>query len=338
MRSRPYQLLEKQEKISELFEQESKKHQHAMLYEVLLLRYWKNGIARSQKEALMLNDLLLEEYQILNSPGKKPFELLQMHLYFQSIYFQMTGNATGSLNVFRELDELFQQHQSLWKDAPIYYFHMLDGILFDLRWMNRYEEMNYFLARLNGMPSSGESLAIMIRTRVLEHDLNRSVDQNNFGEAGRLLQKHLATVTRELQLLPIQTSTRFAFTMVRVWMGTGDYSAPLKIINSTLNQSTTAMNHAQYVLFELMNLQINALMNKTDYLYYAIRSVERKLKAERKLHGVEQLIVSLIKRTLALKPLARYEEQIKALEQNPYERLLIKELCLKEWLHRLQVK
>lgn len=333
-----YQLLEKQKSISEFIEQESRIHQHAMLYEVLLLRYWKNGIARSQQEATMLNDLLLEEYQLLNSPGQKPFELLQLHLYFQSTYFQMTGNARESLNVFYELDALFQKHQNLWKDSPIYYFHLLDGILFDLRWMDRYEDMNFFLGRLKAISASADSLSGLINLRVLEHELNRFVDKSKFREAQSLLDKHGPSLRLDDSSFPFHIYSRFNFAVARVLLGTGDYSSALKIINRVLNHSTASMNHSQYVMFQLINLQVNALLSNVDYLYYAVRSVERKLKGERRLHGVEQLIISILKRVIAYKSLKGFNEKIEALEQNPYERQLIKELSLKQWLQRLTSK
>lgn len=331
-----YELLEKQKAITEMIEQGRKIHNHTMLYEVLLLRYWKNGMARSQRDVTRLNDLLLEEYQLLNSSGKKPFELLKMHLNFQSIYFQMTGNANESLKVFRELESLFQQHQELWKDAPIYYFHLLDGILFDLRSMARYSEMDYFLQRLKAMPTSGEALAGIIKLRALEYELNRHVDQERYEEAQQLLDQSLPAITRELSLLPFPMYSRFTFTRARVHMATGNYSTALRTINSALSKSTNAMNQSQLILFQLINLQVNALLNNTDYLVYAIRSVERKLKSERKLRGVEQLLISLLKRHIAIKPIQlEIKEQVAELEDNPYERLLMKELCLKEWIRRL---
>ena len=60
-------LIEKQEKIRELLEHELTVQQHASLYEVLLLRYWKTGVVRSLQESVRLNDLLLEEHQVINS-------------------------------------------------------------------------------------------------------------------------------------------------------------------------------------------------------------------------------------------------------------------------------
>lgn len=333
-----YQLLEKQKKIRELLDQENKLNQHSMLYEVLLIRYWKNGIVRSQQEVTQLNDLLLEEYQLLNSPGNNSFESKQLHLQFQSIYFQMTGNPQGSLSGFYDLDRLFQQHEHLWKDTPLYYFHLLSGILSDLRWRGQYDDMDFFLQRLRAISSSANSLTLMVKYRILEHELKRLIDQGLYTEARERLKKYVPLPNRETYQLPFQMHAQLMFTVARLYFGLGDYSATLKWINAELNQPASARDHFSHVNFLLMNLQVNALLGNDDYLIYAIRSMERKLKNERKLYGVEQLIISLIKRQIAFKPLKGYEEQLKKLAGNPYEQQLIKELCLKEWIGRMKFR
>jgi hypothetical protein len=327
-----YQLIEKQKKIKEFLEQENKVSQYSMLYEILLLRYWKNGMVRSQQEVTQLNDLLLEEYQLLNSRGEKSFEWQQIHLHFQSIYFQMTGNPKGSLNVFYELDLLFQKNEFLWKDAPLSYFHLLDGILNDLRWMGRYEEMPFFMDRMKAISSSGDSLNLLLRYGLMEHKLNQLVDQGEFAAAHEILKGDAANIEREAIQLPFHMHGQLMFAVVRVWLNVGNYSAALKVINNILNQPVSATNPSLHTLFQLMNLMVNALMNNRDYLHYAIRSIDRKLKSERKLHDTEQLILTVLKRWVVLKPVKELEERLALLSQNPFEHQLIKELCLPNWL------
>jgi hypothetical protein len=74
------------------------------------------------------------------------------------------------------------------------------------------------------------------------------------------------------------------FAITRVWISAGNYSAALKVINAMLNQPVGSTDHSLHVLFHLMNLMVNALMNNRDYLHYAIRSVERKLRNEQRIH------------------------------------------------------
>ena len=331
------QLIEKQNKIKELLEQELRLSQYASLYEVLLLRYWKQGVVRSQQEVTELNDLLLEEYQILNRPGEMSFKLQQLHLHFQSTYFQMLGNVKSSLGVFYDLDDLFQRHELLWKDAPLYYVYVLDGILSDLRWMEQYHDMDFFLNRLQEI-SASESLDALVRCKVLEHQLKRCVDQRQFEEAGALLTEHTLALKRDIPQIPFQMRSHLQYTIARVWLCLGEYSKALRLINSELNLPSTLTDQSSRTIFLLLNLQVNALMDNTDYLLYAMRSMERKLKSERKLFGVEQLLLTILKRWLAFKPLKGYHEKLEALADNPYEKRLITELCLGEWLGRIKAK
>ena len=334
-----YQLLEKQNKVREALEQESRINQHAMLYEILLLRFWKNGIVRDQKDITQLNDLLLEEYQLLNSPGEKTFESQQLHLHFQSIYFQMTGNPEGSLNEFRDLDILFQQHEHLWKDTPIHYFQLLGGILSNLRWMERYDEIDFFFKRLKGISTSVKSFKLMVNYLIFEYQLKELVDQGQYGEAENLFKQHSPLLNKEASQLPFHMQAQIRFTVARMYFGLGDYSTSLKLLNKELNQQASSRDQSSMVnLLLLLNLQVNTLLKNEEYLIYATRSLERKLKNERKLFRVEKLIISIIKKWISNKPFKVYEEELQRLSINPYERQLIKELCVKEWLERLNGK
>lgn len=330
------ELVEKQEKIKNLLEHESSSSQHAMLYQIVLFRYWKSGIVRNQDDIAKLNDVLLEEYQILNSQRFQSFESQQLHLHFQSIYFTMTGNPLGSLTVFRDLDGLFQRHDHLWRNAPLYYVHLLGGILYDLRLMERYDEMPHFIERLRSIPQTSQGLSIVIKYLIFENLLNASVDQKQASEAMRLIEKYKPEFERETAQLPLQTRLQLQFAISRAWFFTGDHSKALKLINSILNQPSGSVYQPLHVVCRLLNLQINALLKNTEYLFYALRSIERKLKAERKLFGVEKLILSFLKRWIALKPIKNEKKQLVEISKNPFEHQLMKELNLSEWIEQVK--
>jgi hypothetical protein len=144
-------------------------------------------------------------------------------------------------------------------------------------------------------------------------------------------------IRKEARQLPFHMHGQLMFAIVRVWTMTENYSAALKIINSMLNQPVSSTNHSLHVLFQLMNLIVNALLNNRDYLHYALRSMERKLKNDRKLHGTEQLILTILKRWTVLKPIKDVDEQLALLNENPLEYQLMKELCLTHCLYALKI-
>jgi hypothetical protein len=65
--------------------------------------------------------------------------------------------------------------------------------------------------------------------------------------------------------------------------------------------------------------------------------MERKLKNDRKLHGTEQLILTILKRWTVLKPIKDVDEQLALLNENPLEYQLMKELCLTHCLYALKI-
>ncbi|MBL0740477.1 hypothetical protein [Chryseolinea lacunae] len=329
-------LIEKQEMLGRMLEQESKISKHAMLFEVLLLRYRKNGVARSAKDITVLNDLLLEEYQLLKDARYKSFHADQLHLHFQSTYFQMTGDPQGSLDVFHELNSLFQKNRHLWKDTPLYYLQLLEGILYDLRWMGKYDDMDFFLGELNTLAELSEELHLVVKYKTVEYDLLRKVDQGLFADAWRVLEHHKAMIAKEAHQLPFYMELALQLAMVRTYMTHGHYSPALKIINKILNLPPDAVNPSLHTLFQLLNLLVNALMDDVTYLSHALRAVERKLKSERKLFETEQLILSTLKKWVAHKPVAALEAGLVTLAENPYEHQLIRELCLKFWFGKMK--
>ncbi|MGV3561339.1 hypothetical protein [Larkinella arboricola] len=324
-------LIEKQEKIRELLEHELTVQQHAALYEVLLLRYWKNGVVRSLQESVRLNDLLLEEHQVLNSQRLESFASKQLHLHFQSAYFLMTDNPEGSLRVLYELDKLFQSHVHLWSDRPVYYLHLLNGILQTLRATEQYDKMNYFLERLQCVSTPSESLALTARYQVLEHRLHNAVNLGQSQQARQVFMEQCDAISRDFPKLSLQIQVQLWLTIARIYYNLGDYSQALSYINHILNQPTRSLSRILYISCRLMNLLIHVALDNRDYIYYEIRSIERKLKKEKLGYRTEQFVLTLLKNWLKNRPLkAFYEESLQLLE-DPFEKQLILELGLKDW-------
>ena len=111
--------------ITQGIERSQKALYHAALYETLLHRFRTRGMVSTQTDTLRLNELLLEEYQLLNrqnkiGPPMRMFAMQQQHLHFQSAYFHMVGDGAGSLRVYRERDTLFLRNPTLWAEQPLY--------------------------------------------------------------------------------------------------------------------------------------------------------------------------------------------------------------------------
>ena len=324
-------LVEKQEKINEVLGQASILNQHSSIYEILLLRYWKKGEARSLKEVTLLNDLLLEEHQLLNSQQFETFDSKQLHLHFQSTYFLMTGDPSESLKVSFELDKLFLKNKDLWAGSSLYYIHLLTGILDTLRRMEQYDEMTYFLDRLKSVSTASENLSLTVEYAIKEHEIHRNLNQGKLETALEIFNEKKTIVNKDILQLPLQAQVQFQLTLTRMWYEVGNYDKALKLINKVLNQTTNSFNRTLYVRCRLMNLLIHVALENTDYLFYEIRSIERKLKSEENFFQIEKLVIKILKNWLRNKPFHKYVEQITVLLDNPFEQQLINELKLKSW-------
>lgn len=330
------QLLRKQQQWQTIMQREQTSHQHSTLYEILLYRYWKNGLVRSLDEQTRLNDLLLEEHQILaRNQQKNSFEAQRLHLHFQSVYFLMTNDAGGSLKAFYDLHDLFQRHQDLWTDTPIYYIHLLDGILTDLRGLLRYDDMAYFLERLAGLTTLPEGLSLQARYLTLVHRLAWLNDVNKTEEALALVRTVVPSLERELPGLPANVMALVRLSIARTYRDAGQPTAALKQVNAVLNDRTAVgravQNKLWYNQARLLNLMIHTDLGNLDYLRYELRSVERKLKADKKLHRVERAMLSYLKGHLTGKPDSSFIPTVQQLVDEPSERQLVLALGLTRW-------
>lgn len=207
---------------------------------------------------------------------------------------------------------------------------MLDGILYDLRSMERFKDMDFFLEKLEKLQDR-PGMQSLVPGRALQHRLDLLADQNQREQAMALLKASHLFLTKELPLLPTQSGAALTFACARVHLINREFSVALRLINDMLNRPRGTISQSLQVLFELMNLQVNAALRNPDYLVYAIRALQRKLRNERKLHGVENFLLWFLKTWLAFKPVTTWRERLHSLNDSPYEKQLIRELCLPEW-------
>lgn len=331
-------LVEQHEKLRDLLDHEASSFRHAALYDVLLLRYWRTGLVRGARDTARLNDLLLEEHRALTAQRIRSFAAEQRHLQFQSVYFLVTGHPAGSLGVFRELDALFQRHPALWADNPLHYVQLLDGILHDLRAMNRPDEMPFFLDRLRAVPAPSENFVTMNAALVTEYELLRAVDTAQFGAVRRELSELARLPDRTLNLLPFPALARLYVAAARAWLALGEPAAALPLLNAVLNQPTRLMSQHLTTVARLLNLQTHAALGNVDYLSYALRAAERNLRAGHRTAGVEGILLTRLRRWLRNRPFEVAPETLIRLMEEPYEALLARELRLTEWLADLAAK
>ena len=309
---------------------------HAALYETLLFRYQTKGTVSSAAETLRLNDLLLEEYQLLNRQKQRSFAIQQQHLHFQSAYFRMIGEGAGSLRVYRELDDLFQANGSLWAEQPFYYVQLLEGILFDLRMLGQYAEMPYYIDRLRAIGIPAQGLRQPVPYLILYYSLLVNVDQGQYTAAYTLLQQTYlaadrALFERDLNQLALPARLDFVLLLVRIDLGIGQLSAGLQRLNRVLTLPGRSLPRTLFVQSRLLNLLVHARLGNADYLNYAVRSVSRKLHTMGAPAAGEQLVLRLLNAWLAGRLGAASLAQIDGFVGSPADHQLLRNLDFRAW-------
>lgn len=323
----------KQEKLHQVTEQVQLIDRHTALYDILFYRYLHRGINRHEQQRERLNDLLLEEHQVNTYPMARSFASERVHLLFQSVYFLISGEGEESLALFYELNTLFEQHPRLWQDDPIYYLYLINGILAALRAIEQYEAMTFFMVRLESIGQQSPPLRELTRTLLYQHRLARLIDQRQWA-AGVVMAEAYGQDSPAKPLIS-NIGTTICFQSAAVYFGAGQFQQALRYINRVLNSSSTYVSDYLYVLCRLLNLLIHLELDHEQYLTYEIRSLNRKLKAERKLHRVEQEVLGFLKQWIkggdrkAL--LLSFQGDLGAME-DAYDRQLLRLLDLPHWV------
>jgi hypothetical protein len=233
------------------------------------------------------------------------------------------------------LNALFEQNKSLWRDSPLYYVYLLNGILTDLRAIGKYDNMGFFLDRLQGVSPASGTLGSYIQYSLYQHRLAALIDVGRFAEALGLVQAYEKEGLRKLTVSFAVRATLY-FQTAQVFFGLAQYHPALQYIHAVLNAREHYGSHPLYVQCRLLHLLIHLELGNADYLSYEVRSVERKLKAEKKLYEVEKAVLELLRQLIRKRPpkgiYKKFISRFALIAQDPAGRQTLRVLHLMPWL------
>jgi hypothetical protein len=332
-----FELIKKQRKFEDILEHEMQVHRHSSLHEILLIRYWKKGTIDSLREKTKLNDLLLEEYNILNNRNYRSFESQKLHLNFQSAYFMMIGDHEGSLKIFYELNTLFQKNTQLWADSPTYYIYLLDGILTDLCAMQRYTEMPFFIHQLKEISTDSQDLKTQIELLTLNHQLTILNQTADFKRAALLIEENGEMITKIFLNAPFNSQAQLCLTIAINTFWRQDYKQTLRFLNFMLNNYSNTFSYQIYVQSRLLFLMTQYELSNFDYLRYELRSFERKLKADKQESFLENILIDVLKKLTqnkknTTKIIENFNEKLQELNSLSNHQKVLRSLQIERWL------
>jgi hypothetical protein len=329
-------LIEIQNKIKEVLDVELKVNNHLTLYQLLLHRFLFKGVARSEMEMSNLNDLVLTENAVFGtSIGVDSFQSQQLHLLFQSVYFKVIGSPELSLEIYYDLDKLFQKNKLIWERNPLYYVYLIEGILLNLVALQEYNSMPFFIHRLHQMNElHGEDTpmkAIAYKFELLFH-----IWKGELAEANTLLNK-IHPFMKALKLAGSSYAAKLEYCQALVCFGLGDWKNCLRSISFVLHEKDTSIEEYRN-LARMIALLVHFEKQDYDYLEHEIRSFERALKKQGNYYKLEKALFEMLRNSmkqvdLELKKsaLTKFKTTLNELAKDQYEARLIFLFDFQSW-------
>ena len=327
-------IVARHEQVSALLRQQVFLHQHTAINHLLLFRYFHQGLTRSSTDDEGLHDLLLEEHRINATPHRHSLESRRLHLHFQAAYFLMTGQYNESLDTYQEMETLFSQKNQLPQQTSLYFTYLIDGILTGLKSTRDYPAMELFLNSLEPLarrqPAGlGELLA--------SHRIAILVSSGKFAEAVELFQQQVSsTIDTENATNLMHGRALLFFYGAVAHFGRGKSRETLQLINFLLSVPQARISRTLYTATRLVELLVHAEMAGEEYLPYKIRSMEWKLRSQKRLFQAERLVLSVLKQALQQgwqhPSVGTHIEELRALHNSTYDSRLNQLFDFAAWL------
>lgn len=318
-------------------------HEHYSLYELLKFRLIHSGKALSDKDKKQLNDLLLSEMSIVNSHIRGDIESRKLHLLFQSFFFTDIGDYKSALKTFHELNRLFEKNTKLWKDPPLDYFSALDGILDSLRTNGYFEEMDFYIQKLNSLdkPAYPEYFCFWVKKTIQIYRLAVLSGTNKFTEAVRFMNKSEPALWKAYSIVDEEKQHELFFYAGLTWYHVKEYKKAQKALAEIISKGKVNYFSAVYKAARLLNMIISYECKDLEYLDYEIRSYKRSLTGKYKPLATEKLIFKVIKMNPDFNNIRRNEiywyqidPLIETIEKDKYEMQIRKYFDFVKWVEK----
>ncbi|MDR0575159.1 MAG: hypothetical protein LBG96_14280 [Tannerella sp.] len=311
------------------------------LFNLLKYRLSHKGFIRTAKEKQDMNDLIVQELHIAaSSDSEHNFEITKNHKLFQASYLISIGEYRTALNIFKELSNLFEENPHFWANPPIYYLYVLEGVLDSLRSVGDYDDIPYFLNKLEKL-AMNSSFEFRVNTScvLFQYELFQYLDRGDFSRCNKIIEKYQDSLfDKESWLSPMRQSELLLYTAI-VFIGNRNYKMAMRYINRMI------LNHnIDYIplmrTMRLVRLIAYYEIGEFDLISYETRSIKRELlmKKEKSFQTEHIILGFLNKRNL---PILRKDREamykkllptIKALQEDKYENQLLRIFDFTAWI------
>lgn len=307
--------------------------EHSRLFNLLVWRYFNLGMSRSIEETNRLNDLSMTELSIMNSPKYKSFEAQKLHLHFQAIYCLVTGNIKAALQLFSQLDQLFDANPHLWHNPPIYYFNFITGLIDTLRLAEQHDEANRYVEKLLPLARRFPNLPGKISETIGWYQLTQSIFTDQAESIAKALENAQNIIVSHPGL-PMP-KLRLALAIGSLSVGS-EVDARKALLPLTAFKSETLKPSVQRSV-SLVQLIIEFESENYERMESLMRSFNRKILRSRDRYVTERTVIQVINsfkfsyNEAFRKKLLMTIEKLAECKQQRYERPLFAYFDVHSW-------
>jgi hypothetical protein len=236
-------------------------------------------MARSVRQQEALDGMLTEEGILSASMAPA---VRKTHLLFKAHYFLITGDYTAALQLFHDLEMLFETHAYLFDDTPADHLLVIEGILDSLRAAKRYKELHSFLDKVRRFKGDGAYFEVMVQRLIFIYELSSYIDSGNFSAALILQKQYASTLQKNMYLLDIGKQAEIYLYQALVHLGNDDINQAHNCIEQVLQQSSLYSSLPIYRTFRLVHLLIQYELGNYEYIRYETRAFRRNLQPDSK--------------------------------------------------------
>jgi hypothetical protein len=335
------ELVNKQMKISEIVKYSKTINQHIQLYDILKHRLIYKGYARSDKQKEDLNDLVLSELHLIANNSYRGFEAEKLHLLFQATYYLNSGNYKSAIRYYKELITLFEKNKHLLLNPPIYYLSTLRGLLDSLQIAGIYQEMPFFLSKLEDIEHCEYSSEFILSIKALRYNYesSRLIHSGDFESVRALVEKADESFFKKSHLLGLEDQLKLHLSMAVLYISTNEYHLARKSMKKIFYSGKLYYALPSYKTARLVNLILQAELGNYDFFENEIESIKRNIRYEKHIYITEKLIFKFVQayplptyERNRLKLWEQYKKDILKIQQNKYERQLLKTFDFLSWI------
>lgn len=245
----------------------------------------------------------------------------------------------AAIRIYRQLLELFDQHPEQILDPPLYYLDAVLGILDSLLSARLYDEMPFFIARLQQLAAGNYSQDFIrrIQIHIYLYESFRLINSGSIAKAEVLYAANRETIFRKLAQQRLDQQLILLLNQVVLHMASQRLADARKTMARIREAGQVFYHFPEFRITRLIDLLLQAEYGHMDFVESEIKSIRRNSTIE--IDSVERQIFQFVR----LYPLphskrernrlwVRIQERIKRISQAEYERPLLKFFDFAAWI------